>query len=141
VWVVVGVAGALVGAPGLSIITLLLYKVIEPEAFGSGQFVMVFAFTVPLGFLLGSVTSLVVRLAKRRHRTRAGWIAAVGGAAILALATAIVWGSADSRGRGFAQLMSTLLSLWIGPSWLAAAALTTWGTCQLVIRPELPGRF
>jgi hypothetical protein len=74
----------LVGAPGLSIITLLLYKVIEPEAFGSGQFVMVFAFTVPLGFLLGSVTSLVVRLAKRRHRTRAGWIAAVGGAAILA---------------------------------------------------------
>lgn len=91
-FVLLAYVGAIAGALGLSIPTVLLYALIEPKAFGQGQFVVVFAFTIPLGVLLGGVTSLVVLEARRHQRVRAGWIALVGGAAILALATAIVWG-------------------------------------------------
>ena len=133
-FLVVGIVGALVGAVGLSVLTALLSAVIEPESFGEGQFVMGFAFTVPMGMMLGSVTSLVLRQARRRQRARAGWIATVGGAAILAFATAIAWGSASSGDGGFAEFLSTLLSLWIGPSWFAGAALMIWGTYRLATR-------
>lgn len=129
--IVVGIAGAVAGAVGLSVLTALLSAVMEPASFGEGQFVMGFAFTIPAGMMLGSVTSLVVRT-RRRHRTRAGWIATVGGTAILVFGTAIAWGSADSQDGGFAEFMSMLLSLWIGPSWCGGAALVIWGTFQLV---------
>lgn len=75
----VAYVGAVAGALGLSIATVLL------------------------GVLLGSVTGLVVHQARRRQWARAGWIATVG-------------------------------SLWIAPSWFAAAALTMWGTWQLGTR-------
>lgn len=129
-FLVVGLVGALVGGVGLSVLTAVLSAVMEPESFGETQFAMGFAFTVPVGMMLGGVTSLVVRQARRHQRTRAGWIAAVGGAAILAFATAITWGSASSGDGGFAEFLSTLLSLWIGPSWFAGAALMIWGTRQ-----------
>jgi hypothetical protein len=133
-FVVVGIAGAVAGAVVLSVLTALLSAVIEPESFGEGQFVMGFAFTVPVGMMLGSVTSLVVRQARRGHRTRAGGIATIGGTAILAFATAIAWGSASSRDGGFAEFLREVFSLWIGPSWLAGAGLLVWGTFQLVTR-------
>ena len=133
-FVVVGIAGAVAGAVGLSVLTAFLSAVLEPESFAEGQFVMGFAFTVPAGMMLGSVTSLVVRQSRRRQRTRAAGIAIVGGAAILAFATAIAWGSANSGDGGWAEFMTTLLSLWIGPSWFAGAALLFWGTFQFVTR-------
>lgn len=133
-FIVVGILGAVAGALGLSVLTALLSAVIEPESFGEGQFVMGFAFTVPQGMMLGSVTSLVVHQSRRGRRALAGWMATVGGAAIVAFATLIAWGSADSGDGGFAQFMRTLFSVWIGPSWFAGAALTIWGMYQRVIR-------
>lgn len=65
--VLVGIAGAVAGAVGLSVLTTLLSAVIEPESFGEGQFVMGFAFTVPVDMMLGSVTTLVVRQTRRRR--------------------------------------------------------------------------
>src|SRR5262245_29841995 len=120
--VVVGVAGALAGAIGLSLLTALLSAVLEPEAFGKGQLVMLFAFTVPVGMILGSATSLIVRHSRRRERTRAGWTAIVGGAATVAFTTAIAWGSANSGDGGWSEFMATMFSAWVGPSWFGGAA-------------------
>jgi hypothetical protein len=89
--------------------------------------------------MLGSVTSLVVRQVRRDHRTRAGWIAIVGGTAIVAFATAIAWGSANSGDGGFAEFLREVFSIWIGPSWLAGAVLTVWGTAQLTTEHRHPG--
>lgn len=133
-FLVVGALGALAGAVGLSVITLLLYALFEPDIVGGSQFAIVFGFTAQFGVLLGSTTALAVRQTRLSHRLRAGVIAAVGGAATLALATAFAWGSASSGGGGFAEFMSTLVSLWVGPSWLAAAALCIWGTRQMMRR-------
>jgi hypothetical protein len=47
VFLLIGAARTLVGALGLSVLTVLLYWLLEPEAFGDGQFVTVFIFTMP----------------------------------------------------------------------------------------------
>jgi hypothetical protein len=52
VFLLIGAAGTLVGALGLSVLTILLYWLLEPGAFGDGQFITVFIFTVPFGVLL-----------------------------------------------------------------------------------------
>ncbi len=140
VTLVVGIAGALAGAVGLSVLAALLHAGLAPESYGQGQFGMGFAYTIPLGILLGSTTGIVVREARRGHRARAGWIATVGGTLALALATTVVWGSTASKDGGFADFMSTLLSMWIGPSWFAGAALTIGGMLELMRRGRLTGR-
>ena len=133
-FLLVGAAGALVGALGLSALTVLLYWLFEPEAFRDGQFVVLFIFTIPFGALLGVITGLVVRQVRLGNTWRAGWLATASGTSVLAFATLIVWGSADSRGDDTGEFLSTLLSLWIAPSWFAAAGLTIWGTLLLAAR-------
>lgn len=81
--------------------------------------------------MLGAATALAVRQSRRDRWIWAGGTAALGGAASLALATAVASGSANSRDGGFAEFFSELLSLWIGPSWLAGAALMIWGVYRL----------
>ena len=136
-FIVVAILGGLAGAVGLSVLTALLSATFQPESFGDTQFVMGFAFTVPVGLMLGSVTSTVMRESRRSHRTRAGWIAATGGAAILAFASVVAWGSAFSGDGGSAEFIRTLLSLWIVPSLLGGAALMIWGAGQLMIHPVI----
>jgi hypothetical protein len=119
--IVLALLGALAGAVGLSGLTALLSAAFETESFGDTQFVMGFALTVPVGMMLGSVTSVAVHQSRRSHWRRAGWIAAVGGAAIMALATSVAWGSAFSGDGGWAEFVGMLLSLWIAPRGLVAA--------------------
>ena len=135
-FIVVALLGGLAGAVGLSVLTALLSAAFEAESFGDTQFVMGFALTVPVGMMLGSVTSVAVHQSRRSHWTRAGWIATVGGAAIMALATSVAWGSAFSGDGGWAEFVRMLLSLWIAPSWIGGAALMTWGGACLMNRRQ-----
>lgn len=130
--IVVAIAGGLMGAVGLSMLAALASAVLEPESFGEQQFAVGFAFTILLGMMLGSVTSLTVRLSRRGRRIWAQWIAAVGGAAIVALATSIAWGSAYSGDRGPSEFLYMLSSPWIAPSWLGGAVLVIWATGRTV---------
>ena len=63
--IVVAILGGLAGAAGLSVLTALLSAALEPESFGDTQFAMGFAFTVPVGLMLGSVTSAAVRQSRQ----------------------------------------------------------------------------
>ncbi len=131
-FLLVGLGGALAGALGWSVLTVLLFKMLEPAALRDGQFVITFIFTVPFGALLGGAVSLVFRQARKGKRVQAGWLAVGFGAIILVFAALVIWGSADSRGGGLNEFLRTSLSLWISPSWLAAVGLTVWGAWQLM---------
>jgi hypothetical protein len=130
--IVVAIAGGLVAAVGLSLFAAVVSAILEPESFGEQQFVAGFAFTIVLGMVLGSVTSLVVRLSRTSHRTLAGWIAVVGGAGTVALAISIAWGSAFSGDGGAAEFFSILTGPWIGPGWLGGAALLIRGALGIM---------
>ena len=64
-FIVVAILGGPAGAVGLSVFTALPSATFEPESFGNTQFAMGFAFTVPMGMMLGSVISLAVRQSPR----------------------------------------------------------------------------
>jgi hypothetical protein len=121
------ISGALGGAVGLSLLTVLLYALLEVSSFQDGQFVTVFVFTVPFGAVIGGAIAVVRRVARSGHVKVGGWLAVVAGALVLTLASVIIWGSAGSRGGGAKELLNTWLSLWIAPSWFAGVALFTWG--------------
>jgi hypothetical protein len=125
--IVVAIAGGLMGAVGLSIFAAVASAALEPESFGEQQFAVGFAFTILLGLMVGSITSVTVRLSRHGRHLGAGWIAVVGGTATAALATSIAWGSAYSGEGGTAEFLYALTSPWIAPSWLGGAALVIWG--------------
>jgi hypothetical protein len=129
-----GVGGAVAGAVALSIMTALASSVLESESFGRGQYAMGFAFTAPMGMLLGGITTLVVHQTLRDHAKRASVIATFGGAVVLAFATTIAWGSASSRDGGIVDFVDEVRSLWIAPSVLAGAVLIFWGARNLAGR-------
>jgi hypothetical protein len=133
--IAVAIAGGLMGGVGLSLFAALASAALEPESFGEQQFAVGFAFTILLGMMLGSVTSLTVRLSRRSRRVWAQGIAAVGGTAIVALATSIAWGSAYSGEGGPSEFLHMLISPWIAPSWLGGAALLVWAAHRMVKSP------
>jgi len=105
---------------------------LDQQAFRDAQFVTVFV-TVPFGAVLGSTASVVLRELRESSELRAGRMAAAcGTTTILALASMIVWWSADSRGGGLAQLVGTLLSPVDSAFMVCSGGVTIWGILRMM---------
>ncbi len=89
-----GFIGGIVGAIVLSIIATALYAIFAPQAFGDGQFVFVYFFTVPFGGLLGGAWGTAIEIAKQKPHF-AGWLCV--GAGGLVAAFLLFWISAQSN--------------------------------------------
>lgn len=128
--------GALGGATALSVLTVLLYALLQAEEVRGGEFGMVLMFTIPMfvvpfGALLGGAIALAVHENRKGRGARAGWLATVSGLAVLVFSALAALASAESSGDGIGEFVRALLALWIVPCWTAAAALTYWGTRRL----------
>ena len=80
-----GMAGSMIGAVALSVLTLLFHWLFFRRALGDGQYVLVFFVTVPVGIVLGAITGVVMAYSSEGQIGTAGRIAQIGGGFLMAL--------------------------------------------------------
>ena len=103
-----GFLGAIAGAAVLSVLATALYALFAPQAFGDGQFVLLYFFTVPFGGLLGGAWGASVQIAKQ-NPVFAGWLCVGAGGLVAAFLLFWIVGQSDFLGRLIAPWCSVPL--------------------------------
>ena len=83
--------GGVLGAVALSVATSIFDAVLQPADWRDGQYVFVYFATIPLGVVLGVITSLSIRERRRGEQKAAAQIALAGGVSgiVLSLVTGL----------------------------------------------------
>jgi hypothetical protein len=128
------IAGAMVGAISLSMLSLLFHWLFFRSVLSDGQYAFVFFLTVPVGAILGALTSLVWVCLSLAQRETAGRIALFGGSVltILLLFLGVFALSGTEKPTVMDRLTATVF--WCGLPLLWSSALTRIGISLLLKR-------
>src|SRR5437764_14614631 len=86
-------AGAFLGGMGLSLLVILFTALFARSAFGDGQYMLVFFFTVPVGGFFGAVAGCATALVRRGHIAGAGSAGVMAGGLLGVLGLSFAGGS------------------------------------------------
>jgi len=122
-----GLAGSLIGAIALSVLTMLFHQLFFRRALGDGQYGCVFFVSVSVGIVLGVITGLVMAYGSEGQIETAGRIAQIGGGFLMALflLLGLFVFSGMEKPSPMARLTATLF--WFGLPLLWAGVLLTMG--------------